>query len=116
MKFEVGQRIIGKINNVTDYGIFVSLKNKSGLIYKDDFKDGWEREKLKFQPGQEVRVVITQIKNKKIALSLKRVDDPNLVDSDNQFNNLSQEAFASTLTELTVQAKKTIKDLQDGLN
>ena len=29
MKFEVGQRIIGKINNVTDYGIFVSFKNKS---------------------------------------------------------------------------------------
>ena len=42
MRFEVGQRIIGKINNITDYGIFVSFKNKSGLIYKDDFKDGWE--------------------------------------------------------------------------
>ncbi|APT14198.1 S1 RNA-binding domain-containing protein [Lactobacillus jensenii] len=116
MRFEVGQRIIGKINNITDYGIFVSFKNKSGLIYKDDFKDGWEREKLRFQPGQEIKVVITQIKDKKIALSLKRVNDPDLVDPNNQFKDLSKEAFASTLTELAGQAKKTIKDLRDGLN
>jgi len=34
----------------------------------------------------------------------------------NQFKDLSKEAFASTLTELAGQAKKTIKDLRDGLN
>lgn len=47
MKYQVGQRVTGVINNITDLGIFLTLPGRrSGLIHHSDFENNWPREKM----------------------------------------------------------------------
>ncbi|KRL62567.1 S1 RNA-binding domain-containing protein [Lactobacillus psittaci] len=115
MKYQLGQRVTGKINNIVDYGLFVSLNGVSGLVHESDFGANWEREKGHFQIGQEVRVVITKLEKHKVALSLKRVNDSDLVDPTNQFSDLAASDFETTLANLVEQSQSEIKKLKDDL-
>ena len=114
MKYITGLRIDGKINNIVDFGIFVDLPhNRHGLIHQSDFGERWEIVKDKYEVGQEVRVVVLNNKQGKIALSLTRVNDPQLIDSTNSFND--KKNFSKTLTELVTQSTQEIKDLKEEL-
>ena len=111
MKYKIGLRVNGKINNITKTGIFVTLDKKHhGLIYYKEFGDEWKNLPTKYEKGQEIRVLIINNKDGKLALSLKQVNNPDLPDPTNQFNN--QKDFAKTLTELIKESDKKIENLQ----
>lgn len=113
MKYKIGLRVNGEINNITRAGIFVTLDKKHhGLIYYKEFGENWENISAKYEKGQEVRVVVINNKDGKLALSLKQVNNPELLDPTNQFNN--QKNFAKTLTELIKDSDKKIKNLQES--
>ncbi len=117
MKYQVGQRVTGIINNITDLGIFMSLPQRSsGLIHRSDFGDNWEHERRRYQIGEQLRVVVVNFHKGKIGLSKMRVNDPDLIDHTNQFSDTKNENFLSTLTKTMQDGQKEIKKLQQDLN
>lgn len=79
-KFAIGQKITGKITNITDFGVFVQLiPGVDGLVHISDLS--WT-EHIKhpsdiFKKGDEVTAVITDINKdkKKISLSIKQLEE-----------------------------------------
>lgn len=79
-KFAIGQKITGKITNITDFGIFVQLiPGVDGLVHVSDLS--WT-EHIKhpsdiYKKGDEVTAVITDINKdkKKISLSIKKLEE-----------------------------------------
>ena len=79
-KFAIGQKITGKITNITDFGIFVQLiPGVDGLVHVSDLS--WT-EHIKhpsdvYKKGDEVTSVITDINKdkKKISLSIKKLEE-----------------------------------------
>lgn len=115
-KYQAGNRVTGKINNITDLGIFVTLPNKrSGLVHHSDFGNNWLRQRRQYQIGQEVRVVIVHIYKGRFNLSISRVNDPTLVDHDNQFNGTKAADFDQVLNKTAHDAKKEIESLKKVL-
>lgn len=116
MKYTVGQRVTGVVNNITDLGIFLTLPdNRHGLIFHDDFKNQWPRQRSRYHKGDKLRVVVVNVYKGKISLSLQRVNEPDLVDSDNQFNNLAPQKFDEILSKVLVDDRERLKELKDDM-
>ncbi|WEV70599.1 S1 RNA-binding domain-containing protein [Lactobacillus sp. ESL0785] len=116
MKYQVGQRITGVINNITDLGIFVTLPGRrSGLVHHNDFGNNWERERHNYQRGQKLRVVVVHHFKGRIELSKMRVNDPTLIDPTNQFSSTKKENFLTVLTKTSELAQAEIKQLHHEL-
>ncbi|MDF7639477.1 S1 RNA-binding domain-containing protein [Lactobacillus sp. ESL0791] len=116
MKYQVGQRVTGVINNITDLGIFLTLPGRrSGLVHHDDFGENWLRERHNFRNGQEIRVVVIHNFKGKLALSLKRVNDPLLIDPLNQFSKTKTTDFEQVMNKTLKDAKKEITYLKKEL-
>lgn len=115
-KYQAGNRVTGVINNITDLGIFVTLPNRhSGLVHHSDFGKNWPRQRRQYQVGQEVRVVIVHINKGKFNLSIARVNDPDLIDHDNQFSDTKASEFDQVLNKVSRYAKKEIIELKKAL-
>jgi small subunit ribosomal protein S1 len=78
VKYKVGQKIIGKVVSLTDFGAFIELENGvEGLVHVSDLS--WSRKpvhpKKILTPGEEVAVTILSInpETKRISLGLKQV-------------------------------------------
>ncbi len=78
-KYREGQKVTGKVVNLTDFGAFVELeKGVEGLIHVSDLT--WSRKtvhpKKILSPGEEVTVSILDInpKEKRISLGLKQIE------------------------------------------
>ena len=79
-KFAIGQKVTGKITNITDFGIFVQLiPGVDGLVHISDLS--WT-EHIKhpsdiYKKSDEVTAVITDINKdkKKISLSIKKLEE-----------------------------------------
>lgn len=72
---EVGQRRIGKVKNITDFGVFVDLDGIDGLLHITDLT--WGRVKHPadlVKVGQELNVIILEIdrERERISLGLKQ--------------------------------------------
>ena len=107
MKYQVGQRLDGVVNNVTDLGVFVTLPGRrSGLVHRNDFGSSWQREKPRFKEGQEVRVVIQNIRKGRL----------DLLDPTNQFTSLKAKDFSRVLNEVDQKAREQIKKIEASLN
>lgn len=116
MKYQVGQRLTGTINNISDLGIFVTLPHHvSGLIHHSDFGNDWLREKINFNIGEQIRVVIIHNYKGKIALSKKRVNDPEIIDHTNPFSDKKNADFDSVLSQTIKNARSEIKNLEHEL-
>ena len=77
-QFEVGQKINGKISNITDFGIFVQLvPGIDGLIHVSDLSwvDHVENLTSQYRKGAEIEAMILSIDkdSKKIALGVKQL-------------------------------------------
>ncbi len=77
-EFTVGQRIRGKISNITDFGIFVQLMpGVDGLVHISDISwtDHIEHPQDVYKKGDEVEAIIIAInkQNKKISLGIKQL-------------------------------------------
>ena len=71
-KISVGDRMEGTVKNVTDFGAFVDLGGVDGLLHISEMSWGRvENRKKVFQVGDKVEVMIKDIHDTKIALSLK---------------------------------------------
>jgi len=81
-EFEIGNKYNGKVQNLTQFGAFVELKEGiDGLIHVSDLS--WTRvvrhAKNELEKGQEVEVVVLEVsrENRKISLGMKQAqDDP----------------------------------------
>ena len=72
-----GDIVEGVVKNITDFGAFVDLGGADGLLHISEMSWGRvEHPKKMFKVGQKLTVLIKEIKDTKIALSLK-FDDTN---------------------------------------
>ena len=71
-KLQVGDRIEGVVKNVTDFGAFIDLGGVDGLLHISEMSWGRvENPKKVFKVGETVTVLVKDIHDTKIALSLK---------------------------------------------
>jgi len=78
--FKTGDKSEGTIKNITDYGLFVSIKNTEldGLIhYKDLSWEEKDSELQKYKKNQSIKFKILEInlKDEKIRLGIKQLDE-----------------------------------------
>jgi small subunit ribosomal protein S1 len=79
-EFEVGTKYLGKVQNLTQFGAFIELKEGiDGLVHVSDLS--WTKvvrhAKNVLEKGQEVEVIILEVsrENRKIALGMKQLED-----------------------------------------
>ena len=71
-KLQVGDSIEGVVKNVTDFGAFVDLGGVDGLLHISEMSWGRvENPKKVFKVGETLKVLIKDINETKVALSLK---------------------------------------------
>ena len=71
-KLHVGDTVEGVVKNVTDFGAFIDLGGVDGLIHISEMSWGRvENPKKVFKVGDELKVLVKDIHDTKIALSLK---------------------------------------------
>jgi small subunit ribosomal protein S1 len=74
---QVGDRVVGRITNITDFGVFVDLGGVEGLIHLSELS--WGRvshPKQLVHVGEEINVQVLDIsvERSRVALSLKRLN------------------------------------------
>ena len=71
-KIEVGQTVTGVVKSVVDFGAFIDLGGVDGLLHISEMSWGRvENPKKVFKVGDELKVLVKDIHDTKIALSLK---------------------------------------------
>ena len=71
-RLNIGDKVEGVVKNVTDFGAFIDLGGVDGLLHISEMSWGRvENPKKVFKVGEEVTVLIKDIHDTKIALSLK---------------------------------------------
>lgn len=71
-RLKIGDRIEGTVKNVTDFGAFIDLGGVDGLLHISEMSWGRiENPKKIFKVGEKLEVLIKDINDTKIALSLK---------------------------------------------
>ncbi len=71
-RLQVGDAVEGTVKNVTDFGAFVDLGGVDGLLHISEMSWGRvDNPRKVFQVGDELKVLIKDINDTKIALSLK---------------------------------------------
>ena len=71
-KINVGDKVEGVVKNVTDFGAFIDLGGVDGLLHISEMSWGRvENPKKVFQVGEKLKVLVKDIHDTKIALSLK---------------------------------------------
>ena len=74
----VGEKRIGKVKNITDFGVFVDLDGIDGLLHITDLSWGRVRHPADIvQPGQELEVVVLDVdkERERISLGLKQAQE-----------------------------------------
>lgn len=71
-KLQIGDRIEGTVKNVTDFGAFIDLGGVDGLLHISEMSWGRvDNPKKAFQVGETLTVLVKDINETKVALSLK---------------------------------------------
>ncbi len=90
-KIQVGDVIEGAVKNITDFGAFIDLGGADGLLHISEMSWGRvESPKKVFTVGQAVTVYVKEIKDTKIALSMK-------FDDQNPWNNADEKYAVGTI-------------------
>ncbi|MCD8096682.1 MAG: 30S ribosomal protein S1 [Lachnospiraceae bacterium] len=91
-----GDIVEGTVKNLTDFGAFVDLGGADGLLHISEMSWGRvEHPKKMFKVGQKLTVLIKEIRDTKIALSLK-------FDDTNPWLNADEKYAVGTIVEGTV--------------
>ena len=86
-KIKVGDIVEGTVKNVTDFGAFIDLGGVDGLLHISEMSWGRvENPKKVFKVGDVTKVLIKDIKDDKIALSLKFEDQNPWLNADGKYN------------------------------
>ena len=71
-RINVGDTVVGTVKNVTDFGAFIDLGGVDGLLHISEMSWGRvENPKKVLKAGEEVKVLIKDINDTKVALSMK---------------------------------------------
>lgn len=103
-KFKVGEKISGKITNITDFGIFVQLlEGVDGLVHISDISwtDHVSHPSERYKKGDNVEAIILSIDqgNRKVSLGIKQLDkDPWEQVADNYHVDEFVEGIVSKIT------------------
>ncbi|MCU6761338.1 30S ribosomal protein S1 [uncultured Roseburia sp.] len=90
-KIQVGDVMEGTVKNITDFGAFIDLGGADGLLHISEMSWGRvENPKKVFTVGQAVKVFIKDIKDTKIALSMKFAEE-------NPWNNAAERYAVGTI-------------------
>ena len=85
-RIHVGDVVEGTVKNITDFGAFVDLGGADGLLHISEMSWGHvENPKKVFKVGQKLNVLIKDIGDSKIALSLKFADTNPWKDAEDKF-------------------------------
>ena len=85
-RIHVGDVVEGTVKNVTDFGAFIDLGGADGLLHISEMSWGRvENPKKEFHVGDQVKVFIKDINDKKIALSMKFDDENPWKDASERF-------------------------------
>ena len=85
-RINVGDVVTGVVKNVTDFGAFIDLGGADGLLHISEMSWGRvENPKKVFHVGDQVKVFIKDINDKKIALSMKFDDENPWKDASERF-------------------------------
>ncbi|MBC5685218.1 30S ribosomal protein S1 [Roseburia sp. NSJ-9] len=85
-RIHVGDVVEGTVKNVTDFGAFIDLGGADGLLHISEMSWGRvENPKKVFHVGDQVKVFIKDINDKKIALSMKFDDENPWKDASERF-------------------------------
>ncbi len=81
-----GDVVEGIVKNVTDFGVFVDLGGIDGLLHISEMSWGRvENPKKNYKPGDKLTVLLKEISDKKIALSLKFNDTNPWIDAEKKY-------------------------------
>ena len=85
-RIQIGDVVEGTVKNVTDFGAFVDLGGADGLLHISEMSWGRvENPHKNFHVGDQLRVMIKDIKDDKIALSLKFPDENLWIEASEKF-------------------------------
>jgi ribosomal protein S1 len=71
-KLNIGDTVTGVVKNVTDFGAFIDLGGVDGLLHISEMSWGRvENPKKVLKAGEEIQVLVKEINETKVALSLK---------------------------------------------
>ncbi len=85
-RIHVGDVVEGTVKNLTDFGAFIDLGGADGLLHISEMSWGRvENPKKVFSVGDTTKVLIKDIKDDKIALSLKFEDQNPWLDAENKY-------------------------------
>ena len=86
-KINVGDVVEGTVKNLTDFGAFIDLGGADGLLHISEMSWGRvENPKKVFKVGDVTKVLIKDIKEDKIALSLKFEDQNPWLNADGKYS------------------------------
>ena len=98
-KYEVGTKITGKVTNITDFGIFVELEEGiEGLIHSSEISKGKSKSPLgKFQIDDVIEAIVVNVskEEKKIGLSIKKLQEKDFKETYRDYKNSTKEASTS---------------------
>ena len=103
-RYPVGTTVIGKLTNITDFGLFVEVEEGiEGLVHVSEMS----RKKIKnpkevFQEGQEIRAKVIHVSadERRLGLSIKQFQEEEEKKRAQDFKNKSSAAAGSNLGEL----------------
>ncbi|RLB27904.1 MAG: 30S ribosomal protein S1, partial [Deltaproteobacteria bacterium] len=98
-KYKVGTKVTGKVTNITDFGIFVELEEGiEGLVHSSEISKGKSKSPLgKFQIDDVIQALVVNVskEEKKIALSLRKLQDKEFKDIYDNYKDSMEEEVTS---------------------
>jgi len=98
-KYKVGTKVTGKVTNITDFGIFVELEEGiEGLVHSSEISKGKSKSPLgKFQIDDVIQTLVVNVskEEKKIALSLRKLQDKEFKDIYDDYKDSMKEEVTS---------------------
>jgi small subunit ribosomal protein S1 len=108
-KYKLGTRVTGTVTNVTDFGIFVELEEGiEGLIHVSELpKDKMENPLSRFQVDDVIQAKVVNVsrEEKKIGLSIRKLEEESEKDILKTYLNNRQEATSNLGELLKVEMK-----------
>ncbi len=95
-KYEVGTKVTGKVTNITDFGIFLELEEGiEGLIHASEISKEKSKSPLgKFQIDDVIEAIVVNVskEEKKIGLSIKKLQEKDSKDTYANYKDSTKEA------------------------
>jgi small subunit ribosomal protein S1 len=98
-KYKVGTKVTGKVTNITDFGVFVELEEGiEGLIHNSEMGKSKSKSSLgKFQIDDVIQSLVVNVskEEKKIGLSIKKLQDKEFKDIYDDYKSSANEVASN---------------------